>query len=230
MTLATPSAAATPATKTDNDDARYQERTFRDENLVEEDYDEFFKIPEIKEPVRSRANDDVMESRKINIKIKKGNMETRKELRQRERQKNGKKDKGRTASKKQNPKPLKLQRIEDRKDKRKITKLSFKKKKPLGMRKKKPSGLKNRGKYEKKNKRRNSIKQTSSPSRVQTRKENRQQARLTKKYHKKRAKGRKPHSKLQHKNGKKDNWHTNKVFSIHQIVRYMLQCQTKTSC
>ena len=231
MTLETPS--ATPATKNNKDDARYQERTFRDENSVEEDYDEFFKVPEIDEPVRSRANDDVLESRKINIKLKKGNMETRKEIRQRERQKKGKKEKGRKSLKKQKSKPLKLQRIEDRKDQRKMTKLNFKKKKPFGNKIRKPSGSKDRKKSEKKNRRRNSIKHTSASSsspRVQTRKENRQQARLTKKYNKKRVKGRKHHSNLQHKKGKKDQWHTDKVFSIHQIVKYMLQCQTKTSC
>ena len=34
-----------------------------------------------------------------------------------------------------------------------------------------------------------------------------------------------------YKKGKnEDRWHTNKVFSIHQIVKYMLQCQTKQSC
>ena len=123
--------------------------------------------------------------------------------------------------KKQESKPKRLKRIQDRKDQRKMVM----KKKPFGY-KRNPSHLKDRRKSLSQNTKRNSLSPATTSSRIQSRKQNRQQARLTKISNKKR----KPHKKSQHKKGKTDRWQTNKVFSIHQIVKYMLQCQTKTSC
>ena len=229
VTLATP--APTPATRTEpsksidnNEDERSQQRTFRNEISAEDDFDEFFKVPEIDEPLKYRKVDFV-ESRKLN-KPKDIYIETKRELRQRQRrQKNQmKKADGNQVmgKKKQKSKPKRLQRIQDRKDQRKMNI----KKKPFGYKIRNPTYLKDGRKSLSQNTERISLSPATTSSRIQSRKHNRQQARLTKISNKKR----KPHKKSQHKKGKTDRWQTNKVFSIHQIVKYMLQCQTKTSC
>ena len=227
-TLATP--APTPATRTEpsksidnNEDERYQQRTFRNEISAEDDFDEFFKVPEIDEPLKYRKVDFV-ESRKLN-KPKDIYVETKRELRQRQRRQKNKMKKSDgnqvMVKKKQESKPKRLKRIQDRKDQRKMNM----KKRPFGY-KRNPSYLKDRRKSSSQNTKRNSLSPDTTSSRIQSRKQNRQQARLTKISNKKR----KPHKKSQQKKGKADRWQTNKVFSIHQIVKYMLQCQTKTSC
>ena len=226
VTLATP--AATPRTEPTktfdkDDDVTYQKRTFRNENSVKDDYDEFFQVPEIDEPLKDRAT---VESRRLKKPPKNIDVETKKEFRQRQRQQNSmKKSDGRKKTKSE---PLKLQRIEDRKEQRKMSKMNLKKK-PFGNKIRNHS-LNEKRKSIRKNRRRNSLNPTSTSStlsKIQSRKENRQQARLSNKM---RVKGGKPPKKSQHKKENKDRWHTNKVFSIHQIVKYMLQCQTKQSC
>lgn len=229
-TLATP--APTPATRTEpiknidnNEDEMYQQRTLRNEISAEDDYDEFFKVPEIDEPLKYRTAEFV-ESRKYKNKPTDIFVETKRELRQRQRRQrqqmkksDGNQVKGK---KKRKSNPKRLQRIQDRKDQR----MMDIKKKPLGYKIGNHSYLKDKRKSSSQNTKLNSISSASTSSRIQSRKQNRQQARLTKLSNKKR----KPHKKPQHKKGKSDRWQTNKVFSIHQIVKYMLQCQTKTSC
>lgn len=211
VTLATPAKTPrTEPTKTfDNkeDDVTYQKRTFRNENSVQDDYDEFFQVPEIDEPSKDRAT---VESRRLKKPPKNINVETNRELRQRHRQQNSMKKSDR---RKKQSEPLKLQRIEDRKEQRKMSKMNLKKK-PFGNKIRNHS-LNEKRKSIRKNRRRNSFIPTSTSStlsKIQSRKENRQHARLS---NKKRVKERKPPQKSQNQKGKKDRWHTNKVFIQH---------------
>ena len=70
--------SVTPRTEPTNtfekdDDVTYQKQTFRNENSVEDDYDEFFKVPEIDEPLKDRAT---VESRRLKKPPKSIDVET----------------------------------------------------------------------------------------------------------------------------------------------------------